>query len=138
METAVHRNEPSRIASWLAWCLLGAFLTLGFLSYQAMGLDHRHVVDGVVVIHDHLSSGFHHHPIDSVPGDQDRPASEDEASYLCQGSQPLPDDLASAFELSTSLTSEARPEHHNSDLESLQDLGSPPLRGPPAHAPFSV
>lgn len=67
-------DDPTRLSelsTWLIGSLAGVLALLAFLTYQATGPQHRHLIDGAVVAHDHRTIGVHAHTTG-------RPAPEEE------------------------------------------------------------
>lgn len=71
MRTNHDSSRLSELSTWLIGSLAGVLAILGFLTYQATGPKHRHLIDGLVVAHDHRTIGVHAHSAG-------RPTHEDE------------------------------------------------------------
>ena len=74
MGTDRDRTRLAKLSSWLIGSLAGVLALLAFLTYQATGPKHRHLIDGAMVAHDHRTIGVHAHSAGSPAGDdKDQP-----------------------------------------------------------------
>ena len=109
-------------------------MVLLFLTYSAMGLSHRHEINGIVIVHDHLDPGRHHHDGDepaSQDNDRSEPESEGEGVYLGQASVSFADDLEAGLDVAPPGPAGRCLISSGPNSPRFQELYSRPLRGPP-------
>lgn len=129
-----HSSALSTFSHRLGWPVLGLWVLLGYLGFEANHHWHRHVLDGIVHAHDHLSAGPHSHKRKESGGDPADPKAPDpqgQDGYLGHASVHLSLDSSQGPLLASPLAYHADecPAAPRSPLEREYSPRSP--RGPP-------